>query len=141
MWQTTNYRNSFWMFPVTAQSHVSYAKFRYYGMDSRDKKDSNNLRAFTSSRWLYDYREGHLRIKILCIDNITPYPLNFGLITLYGRFVSPKPFHFTFIWSLGNAYSNHLQVQNSSKHKSYLCMCYQIWILFLNYTDQSNILS
>lgn len=39
-------------------------------------------RAFTSSRPLHDYRVGHGMIKILLIHNVTPYPLNLGLITL-----------------------------------------------------------
>ncbi len=33
-------------------------------------------------RELYDYRIDHVRLKMICIDNITPYLLNLGLSTL-----------------------------------------------------------
>lgn len=35
-----------------------------------------------SSKYLYDNRVGYVRIKILGIDNITPYSLYLGVITL-----------------------------------------------------------
>ena len=41
-----------------------------------------SMQTFMSSRWWYDYRVGHLRIKALFIDNTTTYSLSFGLFFL-----------------------------------------------------------
>ncbi len=45
-------------------------------------KNSHLIDILLASRRLYDYRVGRVRIKILRIDTITPYPVNLSLITL-----------------------------------------------------------
>lgn len=67
------------------KSHAS-SLVRLYLLPShgRDRKDSHdNLQAFKSSTLLYDCIIGRMRIKRLCIENMTPYPLNLDLITLF----------------------------------------------------------
>lgn len=46
-----------------------------------DDKNVEDLQVFMSLRQLCDCRVGCLRIKILCIDKITPHSLNLGSIT------------------------------------------------------------
>lgn len=53
--------------------------------------------------WLYDFRVGRVRIKILCNDNITPCLLNLGSMTMNDR-LETKDFSLVFIISPSHNY-------------------------------------